>query len=91
MAALRGSFSKTVFVYFGLAFVVTTLLVILPGERVSAVAIPRYPSINGDGDSRIEILRRSVAADGGEGEGMQDALKYLEELDKYYAQVARPR
>lgn len=26
----------------------------------------------------------------GEGE-MQDALKYLEELDKYYSQVARPR
>jgi len=25
-----------------------------------------------------------------EGE-MQDALKYLEELDKYYSQVARPR
>lgn len=22
---------------------------------------------------------------------MQDALKYLEELDKYYSQVARPR
>ena len=91
MAALRGTFSKTVFVNFGLAFVATSLLVILPGERASAVAIPRYPSINGDGDSRIEILRRSVAADGGEGEGMQDALKYLEELDKYYAQVARPR
>ena len=27
----------------------------------------------------------------GEGAGMSDALKYLEELDKYYSQVARPR
>ena len=33
---------------------------------------------------------REIRADGGEGE-MTDALKYLEELDKYYSQVARPR
>ena len=78
MAALRSSFSKTVFVNFGLAFVATFLLVTLPGERASVDAIPRYPA--GDGDSRIEILRRSVAADGGEGEGMQDALKYLGDI-----------
>ena len=88
MAAQRNSFSKTFFVHLGLAFVATFLLVTLPEQRGSAHAMPRY---EGDGDSRIEILRRSVAADGGEGEGMQDALKYLEELDKYYAQVARPR
>ena len=29
--------------------------------------------------------------DSGEGGEVTDALKYLDELDKYYSQVARPR
>ena len=33
---------------------------------------------------------RSAMGDSGEGE-VTDALKYLDELDKYYSQVARPR
>nr|P86442.1 RecName: Full=Neuropeptide F; Short=Lom-NPF; Short=NPF; Short=longNPF; Flags: Precursor [Locusta migratoria]AYO24236.1 neuropeptide F 1 [Locusta migratoria] len=30
-------------------------------------------------------------ADGNKLEGLADALKYLQELDRYYSQVARPR
>ena len=33
---------------------------------------------------------RSAMGDSGEGE-VTDALKYLDELDKYYSQAARPR
>ena len=44
-------------------------------------ARPRHLDNNNGIETRAE-------ADGGE---MQDALKYLEELDKYYSQVARPR
>ena len=40
--------------------------------------------------SFAEARPGSVAEPEGEGE-MTDALKYLEELDKYYSQVARPR
>jgi len=39
-----------------------------------------------------KLLERSRIAARSEGSGeMQDALKFLEELDKYYSQVARPR
>merc|ERR1711884_241174 len=34
---------------------------------------------------------RSAMGDSGEGGEVTDALKYLDELDKYYSQVARPR
>jgi hypothetical protein len=54
------------------------LLVAISAFLVVADARPRHL------DTGIE-----TRADG-EGE-MQDALKYLEELDKYYSQVARPR
>ncbi len=33
----------------------------------------------------------SVGLRAEQGPGMSDALKYLEELDKYYSQAARPR
>merc|ERR1719414_1604363 len=55
---------------------------------------PRSTSASGaGGGDMIEVLRRG----GGSGvtmdseEGIQDALKYLDELDKYYGQVGRPR
>lgn len=34
---------------------------------------------------------REIRAKDGSEPGMTNALKYLEELDKYYSQVARPR
>ncbi|XP_047100626.1 neuropeptide F [Schistocerca piceifrons] len=34
---------------------------------------------------------QQAAADGNKLEGLADALKYLQELDRYYSQVARPR
>merc|ERR1712141_491098 len=43
--------------------------------------------------SALEVMgapRETREAEGVEG-GMTNALKYLEELDKYYSQVARPR
>ena len=36
-------------------------------------------------------IPRSAMGDSGEGGEVTDALKYLDELDKYYSQVARPR
>lgn len=42
------------------------------------------------GGGGITGAEREIRAEGAEGE-MTDALKYLEELDKYYSQVARPR
>jgi hypothetical protein len=69
----------------GLLFIAAIFLVSISSPSASAYVVPQ-PS-EADSDDRIEILRRS----GVNGEGMEDALKYLEELDKYYAQVARPR
>jgi hypothetical protein len=63
-------------------FTVPALLLLLALSVFSVVeSRPRHVDNSGNG---IE-----TRADG-EGE-MQDALKYLEELDKYYSQVARPR
>ena len=58
-----------------------TALLLLMAVIVMAVVEARPKHLDNSG---IE-----TRADG-EGE-MQDALKYLEELDKYYSQVARPR
>ena len=87
MGPKRNSVSQTVLVNFGLVLVASLLFVAITEKSASAAVIPQYSGVDGDGDARIEILRRS----GANGEGMQDALKYLDELDKYYAQVARPR
>ena len=87
MGLQRNSSFQTVFVNFGLLLVGSLLFVSIAERSASAHVIPQYGGVDGDGDARIEILRRSAS----DGEGMQDALKYLEELDKYYAQVARPR
>ena len=73
---------------FGLVLVIALFFITVAEQPVAANVIPQETPPVWDSDSRIDILRRSVAD---EGEGMQDALKYLEELDKYYAQVARPR
>ena len=43
----------------------------------SADALSRYPSIN-------------TRSEGGEGE-MRSAIKYLQDLDDFYSQIARPR
>ena len=43
----------------------------------SANALSRYPSIN-------------TRSEGGEGE-MRSAIKYLQDLDDFYSQIARPR
>jgi len=80
-------FCKTVFVNMGLMVIATIILVSFSGSFASAYVVPQASDADAMGDGRIEILRRS----GADGEGMDEALKYLEELDKYYAQVARPR
>ena len=88
MGLQRNSVSQGVVVNFGLVLVAALIFVSMAEQSASAHVIPQYSGEEGDGDARmIEIMRRSDA----NGEGMQDALKYLEELDKYYAQVARPR
>ena len=80
-------FCETVFVNMGLMVIATIILVSFSGSFASAYVVPQASDADAMGDGRIEILRRS----GADGEGMDEALKYLEELDKYYAQVARPR
>ena len=67
--------------------IASIILVSFSGSFASAYVVPQASDADAMGDGRIEILRRS----GADGEGMDEALKYLEELDKYYAQVARPR
>lgn len=53
---------------------------------VAARSVPDFAS----DEENLSVYRRD--GDGAQGEeGMQDALKYLEEMDKYYSQVARPR
>jgi len=43
-------------------------------------------------EAKTRILNSNKIEKRSDGEGeMKDALKYLEELDKYYSQVARPR
>lgn len=69
----------------GLVLIAAIFLVSISSPSASAYIVPQQSEA--DNDDRIEILRRS----GVNGDGMEDALKYLEELDKYYAQVARPR
>jgi len=81
------SFCETVFVNMGLIVIASIILVSFSGSFASAYVVPQASDADAMGDGRIEILRRS----GADGEGMDEALKYLEELDKYYAQVARPR
>jgi len=83
MGSQRKSLSETIFLNMGLMVIAAMVLVSFSGSLASAYVVPQ----DGDADGRIEILRRS----GADGEGMDEALKYLEELDKYYAQVARPR
>jgi len=83
MSPQRKSLSETIVVNMGLMVIAAIILVSISGSFASAYVVPQ----DGDADGRIEILRRS----GADGEGMDEALKYLEELDKYYAQVARPR
>ena len=83
MGPQRKSLSETIVVNMGLMVIAAIVLVSISGSFASAYVVPQ----DGDADGRIEILRRS----GADGEGMDEALKYLEELDKYYAQVARPR
>ena len=62
-------------------FTVPALLLLLALSVFAVVeARPRHLDNSGGIETRAD----------GEGE-MQDALKYLEELDKYYSQVARPR
>ena len=80
-------FCETVFVNMGLMVIASIILVSFSGSFASAYVVPQASDADAMGDGRIEILRRS----GADGEGMDEALKYLEELDKYYAQVARPR
>ena len=81
-------YSQAVLVNMGIVLIASILFVSISGPVASAYIVPQAASgLEGDGDERIEILRRS----GANGDGMEDALKYLEELDKYYAQVARPR
>ena len=87
MGSQRNGFFQTVFVNMGLMVIAAIVLVSLYGSFASAYVVPQTSDADADGDGRIEILRRS----GANGEGMDEALKYLEELDKYYAQVARPR
>ena len=87
MGSQRNTISQTIFLHLGLIVIATTILVSVSGPLASAYVVPQASAVVGDADERIEILRRS----GANGEGMEDALKYLEELDKYYAQVARPR
>merc|ERR1712156_818953 len=71
----------------GLILIASIILVSFSGSFASSYVVPQTSDADAMGDGRIEILRRS----GADGEGMDEALKYLEELDKYYAQVARPR
>jgi len=88
MGSQRNIFPPAIFLNLGLVLIATLFLI----AYSSAYAVPLSSRADegGDGDDeRIQILRRSGAAD--ENGGMEDALKYLEELDKYYAQVARPR
>ena len=87
MGSQRKGIFQTVFVNMGLMVIAVIVLVSLSGSFASAYVVPQTSDADADGDGRIEILRRS----GANGEGMDEALKYLEELDKYYAQVARPR
>ena len=87
MGSQRNTLSQAIFLNLGLIVIATTFLVIVSGPLASAYVVPQASAVDQDADERIEILRRS----GANGEGMEDALKYLEELDKYYAQVARPR
>merc|ERR1711879_165273 len=54
------------------------------GHKHVEIAVP----LGGD---RGPVGEAAVAVDGGEGGEVTDALKYLDELDKYYSQVARPR
>ena len=88
MGSQRNIFPPAIFLNLGLVLIATLFLI----AYSSAYAVPLSSRADdgGDGDDeRIQILRRSGAAE--ENGGMEDALKYLEELDKYYAQVARPR
>ena len=87
MGSQRKGIFQTVFVNMGLMVIAVIVLVSLSGSFASAYVVPQTSDADADGDGRIEILRRS----GANGEGMDEASKYLEELDKYYAQVARPR
>jgi len=87
MRAQSKGFCETFFVKMGLMVIASILLVSFSGSFTSAYVVPQASDADAMGDGRIEILRRS----GADGEGMDEALKYLEELDKYYAQVARPR
>ena len=52
---------------------------------VAAVVVATFSEVSG-----APPIREIRAKDGSE-PGMTNALKYLEELDKYYSQVARPR
>lgn len=87
MGSQRKGIFQPVFINMGLMVIAAIVLVSLSGSFASAYVVPQASDADVDGDRRIEILRRSDA----NGEGMDEALKYLEELDKYYAQVARPR
>ena len=87
MGLRSNKFSQNVFLHMGLVVIAALFVVSISGSLASAYIVPQTSGVEADNDERIEILRRS----GVNGEGMEDALKYLEELDKYYAQVARPR
>lgn len=87
MGSQRKGIFQPILVNMGLMVIAAIVLVSLSGSFASAYVVPQASDADVDGDRRIEILRRSDA----NGEGMDEALKYLEELDKYYAQVARPR
>ena len=87
MALRSNKLSQNVFLHMGLLVIAAIFVVSISGSLASAYIVPQTSGVEADNDERIEILRRS----GVNGEGMEDALKYLEELDKYYAQVARPR
>ena len=85
MGIRSNKLSQKFFLHMGLVLIAAIFLVSISSPSASAYIVPQQSEA--DNDDRIEILRRS----GVNGDGMEDALKYLEELDKYYAQVARPR
>merc|ERR1719204_1470992 len=60
----------------------------LPSESEAAPSSAGYYSaeMGGVDDPVIEVLRRST---GGE-EGIRDALRYLDALDKFYGEAGRP-
>ena len=61
----------------------------LPSESEAVPSSAGYYSakMGGVDDPVIEVLRRST---GGE-EGIRDALRYLDALDKFYGEAGRPR